>query len=154
MDWLPAVCCVTVQRLLAICVEITASDAESYYLLFDYYDQLCCSSDTDGDIVTNYFRRKSKRYGLLSFLKSAQETILPQRVKKGFWTCSNWTAACILNTLVSHAELKICRCRWSELHALLIHWSSQSLQHLFCSHSYVAENSPLDTLMPGFWIER
>lgn len=42
------------------------------------------SSDTDGDIVTNYFRRKSKRYGLLSFLKSAQETVLPQRVKKGF----------------------------------------------------------------------
>lgn len=41
-------------------------------------------TDTDGDIVTNYFRRKSKRYGLLSFLKSAQETILPQRVKKGF----------------------------------------------------------------------
>jgi len=40
--------------------------------------------DTDGDIVTNYFRRKSKRYGLLSFLKSAQETILPQRVKKVF----------------------------------------------------------------------
>jgi uncharacterized protein YacL len=41
-------------------------------------------SETDGDIVSNYFRRKGKRYGLLSFLKSAQDTILPQRVKKGF----------------------------------------------------------------------
>lgn len=41
-------------------------------------------TDTDGDVVTNYFRRKGKRYGLLSFLKSAQDTILPQRVKKGY----------------------------------------------------------------------
>lgn len=40
--------------------------------------------DSDGDVVTNYFRRKGKRYGLLSFLKSAQDTILPQRVKKGY----------------------------------------------------------------------
>lgn len=50
-------------------------------------DQPASSSsftDTDGDVVTNYFRRKSKRYGLLSFLKSAQDTLLPQRVKKGF----------------------------------------------------------------------
>jgi len=41
-------------------------------------------SESDSDIVSNYFRRKGKRYGLLSFLKSAQDTILPQRVKKGF----------------------------------------------------------------------
>lgn len=41
-------------------------------------------TDGDGDVITNYFRRKGKRYGLLSFLKSAQDTILPQRVKKGY----------------------------------------------------------------------
>ncbi|XP_013420801.1 protein TEX261 [Lingula anatina] len=38
----------------------------------------------EGDIVTSYFKRKSKKIGLLSFLKSAQETILPQRVKKSY----------------------------------------------------------------------
>jgi len=68
--------------------------------------RLFCTSDTDGDIVTNYFRRKSKRYGLLSFLKSAQETILPQRVKKGFWTCVSWTAACIVNFVSCRTENK------------------------------------------------
>jgi len=40
------------------------------------------NADSESDVVTNYFLRKNKRYGLLSFLKSAQYTILPQRVKK------------------------------------------------------------------------
>ena len=38
----------------------------------------------DGDIVSNYFKRKAKKYNLISFLKSAQDTMLPQRVKKGY----------------------------------------------------------------------
>jgi len=62
-------------------------DIREYIAYYHLCYQLVSSSvilDTDGDIVTNYFRRKSKRYGLLLFLKSAQETILPQRVKKGF----------------------------------------------------------------------
>ncbi|ESN90709.1 hypothetical protein HELRODRAFT_166413 [Helobdella robusta] len=40
--------------------------------------------DNDSDIVTSYFQRKGKKYGLLYFLKSAQDSILPQRVKKAF----------------------------------------------------------------------
>lgn len=40
--------------------------------------------EAEGDIVTNYFKRKTKRLGLLAFLKTAQDTILPQRVKKGY----------------------------------------------------------------------
>lgn len=38
----------------------------------------------DNDVVTNYFSRKSKKYGLLSFFNFAKDTILPQRVKKSF----------------------------------------------------------------------
>lgn len=55
-------------------------DSKSYNL----NDLLSSHLDGDGDVITNYFRRKGKRYGLLSFLKSAQDTILPQRVKKGY----------------------------------------------------------------------
>ena len=40
--------------------------------------------DTEGDVVTNYFKKKTKRLGLLAFLKSAQDSILPQRLKKAF----------------------------------------------------------------------
>ncbi|XP_060565478.1 protein TEX261-like [Ruditapes philippinarum] len=36
------------------------------------------------DVVSNYFSRKGKKYGLLSMLKTAQESMLPQRVKKHF----------------------------------------------------------------------
>lgn len=42
------------------------------------------NTDSESDVVTNYFLRKNKRYGLLSVLKSAQDTILPQRVKKAY----------------------------------------------------------------------
>ncbi|XP_064465619.1 protein TEX261-like [Ornithodoros turicata] len=38
----------------------------------------------DDDIVSNYFSRRNKRYGLLFFFNKAKESILPQRVKKGF----------------------------------------------------------------------
>lgn len=38
----------------------------------------------ESDVVTNYFSRRSKRYGLLSFFNYAKESILPQRVKKAF----------------------------------------------------------------------
>ncbi|XP_013791603.1 protein TEX261-like [Limulus polyphemus] len=38
----------------------------------------------DSDVVTNYFSRRSKRYGLLSFFNYAKESILPQGVKKKF----------------------------------------------------------------------
>ncbi|XP_015919814.1 protein TEX261 [Parasteatoda tepidariorum] len=38
----------------------------------------------ESDVVTNYFSRRSKRYGLLSFFNYAKESILPQRVKKSF----------------------------------------------------------------------
>jgi hypothetical protein len=41
-------------------------------------------SADEGDVVSNYFKKKSKRYGLLSFFKYAQDSILPQKVKKAF----------------------------------------------------------------------
>lgn len=41
--------------------------------------------DSDGDLVSNYFMRKSgRRIGLLSFFTYAKESILPQRIKKSF----------------------------------------------------------------------
>lgn len=40
------------------------------------------STSDETDVITNYFSRKGKKYGLLSMLKSAQENILPQRIKK------------------------------------------------------------------------
>ena len=40
--------------------------------------------ESDADVVSNLFKKKSKKIGLLSFLKTAQDTILPQRVKKGY----------------------------------------------------------------------
>lgn len=43
----------------------------------------------DADIVSSYFKRKSSKYGLLSFLKSAQDSLLPQRVRKQYW-CAKW----------------------------------------------------------------
>lgn len=38
------------------------------------------------DIVSSIFKKRGKRLGLLSFLRNAQDSILPQRVKKSFWT--------------------------------------------------------------------
>ncbi|XP_076364337.1 protein TEX261-like isoform X1 [Tachypleus tridentatus] len=38
----------------------------------------------DSDVVTNYFSRRGKRYGLLSFFNYAKESVLPQGVKKKF----------------------------------------------------------------------
>lgn len=38
----------------------------------------------DNDVVSNYFKRKSKKYGLLSFFKFAQDSILPERIKKAY----------------------------------------------------------------------
>ncbi|KAH3787612.1 protein TEX261-like [Dreissena polymorpha] len=42
------------------------------------------SESEETDVVSNYFSRKGKKYGLLSFLKNAHGSILPQRVKKHF----------------------------------------------------------------------
>ena len=42
------------------------------------------TEETEGDVVSNYFKKKTTRLGLLSFLKSAQDSILPQRLKKSF----------------------------------------------------------------------
>lgn len=39
---------------------------------------------SDGDVVSNYFSKKGKKYGLLTFFNYAKESILPQRTKKGF----------------------------------------------------------------------
>jgi hypothetical protein len=48
------------------------------------YADSAAPRENDSDIVSSYFNKKGKRYGLLSFLKTAQDTILPQRVKKGY----------------------------------------------------------------------
>ncbi|KAL1461244.1 hypothetical protein WDU94_013161 [Cyamophila willieti] len=36
------------------------------------------------DVITNYFSRRAKKYGLLSFFNYAKESLLPQRSKKVF----------------------------------------------------------------------
>lgn len=38
----------------------------------------------DNDVVSNYFSRKGKKYGLLSLFSYAKDSILPQRNKKSF----------------------------------------------------------------------
>ncbi|GFO28207.1 protein tex261-like [Plakobranchus ocellatus] len=38
----------------------------------------------DSDVVSNYFRKNKKKLGLLSFLKNAQDSVLPQRMRKQF----------------------------------------------------------------------
>jgi len=38
----------------------------------------------DNDVVSNYFKRKGKKYGLLQFFNSAKDLVLPQRTKKTF----------------------------------------------------------------------
>ncbi|XP_017786640.1 PREDICTED: protein TEX261 [Nicrophorus vespilloides] len=39
---------------------------------------------TEGDVVTNYFSKKGKRYGVLSLFNYAKESLLPSQRKKGF----------------------------------------------------------------------
>lgn len=62
---------------------------------FSYFVSLSANENTlptvsgstrqdDEDLVSNYFKRKSKKYGLLSLFKYAESNILPQRVKKTF----------------------------------------------------------------------
>ncbi|XP_014665928.1 PREDICTED: protein TEX261-like [Priapulus caudatus] len=36
------------------------------------------------DVVSSYFSRKGKRYGLLTFFNYAKDAVLPERVKKGY----------------------------------------------------------------------
>ncbi|CAH1983271.1 unnamed protein product [Acanthoscelides obtectus] len=38
----------------------------------------------DGDVVSNYFSKRNKKYGLLTFFNYAKESLLPMRTKKGF----------------------------------------------------------------------
>nr|CAH7713697.1 unnamed protein product [Callosobruchus chinensis] len=38
----------------------------------------------DGDVVSNYFSKRNKKYGLLTFFNYAKESLLPVRTKKGF----------------------------------------------------------------------
>ncbi|CAG2163340.1 unnamed protein product [Oppiella nova] len=38
----------------------------------------------ESDVVSHYFSRRGKRYGLLSFFNYAKDSLLPQRVKKSF----------------------------------------------------------------------
>lgn len=38
----------------------------------------------DNDVVTNYFSRRGKKYGLLSLFNYAKDSVLPQRSKKSF----------------------------------------------------------------------
>ncbi|KAK9693921.1 Transmembrane adaptor Erv26 [Popillia japonica] len=42
------------------------------------------TTDHGRDVVTDYFSKKNKKYGLLTFFNYAKESLLPQRRKKGF----------------------------------------------------------------------
>ncbi|CAF1062483.1 unnamed protein product [Didymodactylos carnosus] len=39
-------------------------------------------SDLNNDLITNYFSKRAKKYGLLAFMRNIQETILPTRNKQ------------------------------------------------------------------------
>ncbi|XP_019866306.1 protein TEX261 [Aethina tumida] len=39
---------------------------------------------TESDVVSNYFSKRNKKYGLLTFFNYAKDTLLPVRSKKGF----------------------------------------------------------------------
>ncbi|XP_056643439.1 protein TEX261 [Diorhabda carinulata] len=39
---------------------------------------------TDADVVSNYFSKKNKKFGLLAAFNYAKDTLLPVRTKKGF----------------------------------------------------------------------
>lgn len=79
------------------------SEVLSYFTLclwivpFAFFVSLCANENVlptviearpllsdDSDVVTNYFSRRGKRYGLLSVFNYAKESVLPQRVKKAF----------------------------------------------------------------------
>lgn len=40
--------------------------------------------DADNDVVSNYFKKRGKKYGLLQFFNSAKDAVFPQRIKKTF----------------------------------------------------------------------
>ncbi|CAH0552960.1 unnamed protein product [Brassicogethes aeneus] len=42
------------------------------------------SERADVDVVSNYFSKKNKKYGLLTFFNYAKDSLLPVRSKKGF----------------------------------------------------------------------
>ncbi|KAK3096222.1 hypothetical protein FSP39_024613 [Pinctada imbricata] len=42
------------------------------------------SMSDEADVVSNYFKRKGKKYGLLSLFKYAQDSVLPQRIRKQY----------------------------------------------------------------------
>lgn len=68
--------------------QITTFFSFSYhipvYLISWFVFPSLLSADTDNDIVTNYFSRRSKTMGLLSLFNYAKESILPHRIKKSF----------------------------------------------------------------------
>ena len=42
-------------------------------------------AETDqNDVVSNYFSRKTKKMGILTFFNYAKESLLPERMKKSF----------------------------------------------------------------------
>ncbi|KAJ8951904.1 hypothetical protein NQ318_019883 [Aromia moschata] len=67
----------------------------NHYLAFSYFvcvpsflrandNVLPTTERIDGDVVTNYFSKRNKKYGLLTFFNYAKDTLLPVRTKKGF----------------------------------------------------------------------
>jgi hypothetical protein len=50
-----------------------------------FASNFCVVAGDEADVVSSYFTlNKKKRYNLMAFLRSAQESILPQRVKKSY----------------------------------------------------------------------
>lgn len=45
---------------------------------------LFISPTDDNDVVSNYFQRREKKFGLLTMFQSLKESILPTRGKKAF----------------------------------------------------------------------
>ncbi|ENN78046.1 hypothetical protein YQE_05483, partial [Dendroctonus ponderosae] len=54
------------------------------YVVHLLHDHFVMGLDGDIDAVSSYLSNKRKKYGFLSLLSYAKETVLPIRTKKGF----------------------------------------------------------------------
>ncbi|XP_074605487.1 protein TEX261 [Brevipalpus obovatus] len=61
-------------------ISLSAND----YVLPTVNESMPLVSDADSDVVSHYFSRKSKKYGLSTFLNYLKETLLGPRTKKSF----------------------------------------------------------------------
>lgn len=69
----------------------------------------------ENDVVSNYFMRKEKKYGLRAVIQGLKEQIFPSRTKKGFWKAlRSWVVLVIADGEINWCKVGIRRSidRW------------------------------------------